>query len=132
MWGFGVISETNVFEICTADCQAGISGEGDGQFNQPAGIAVDSAGNVYVTDSFNFRIQKFDSSGNFLRMWGFGVSTGAAEFEICTADCQAGISGGGNGQFSMPAGLSVDSAGNVYVTDRTNHRVQKFDSNGTF
>ena len=44
----------------------GSNGSGDGQFSLPLGVAVDSAGNVYVADLFNFRIQKFNSSGTFL------------------------------------------------------------------
>lgn len=43
-----------------------------------------------------------------------------------------GESGSGNGQFSPPEGVAVDSQGNIYITDRDNHRVQKFDSNGTY
>ena len=90
----------------------GSSGSGDGQFNGPHGVAVDSGGQVYVVDRGNNRIQKFDSSGAFIITWG---STGT-----------------GNGQFDDPQGIAVDSAGNVYVTDLFNHRIQKFDSNGTF
>ena len=40
-------------------------GTGNGQFNDPEGVAVDSGGNIYVADTVNNRIQKFDSSGNF-------------------------------------------------------------------
>lgn len=43
---------------------------GNGQFNVPAGVAVDHAGNVYVADSGNNRIQKFDSIGKFIATWG--------------------------------------------------------------
>ena len=132
MWGFGVDTGVATFETCTTGCQAGVSGSGTGQFNRPFDVAVDSADNVYVTDSLNFRVQKFNSNGTFLRMWGFGVNTGAPAFEICTGTCQVGITGGGDGQFSTPAGIGVDSTGNLYVTDRTAHRVQKFDSDGNF
>jgi DNA-binding beta-propeller fold protein YncE len=92
--------------------QWGVCGSGNGQFNQPHGVAVDSRGNVYVADRDNHRIQKFDSSGGFLTKWG-GY-------------------GSGNGQFNRPAYVAVDSSGNVYVTDAENHRVQKFDSNGGY
>ena len=43
---------------------------GDGQFNEPFGIDVDSSNNVYVADSGNHRIEKFDSNGNFITKWG--------------------------------------------------------------
>ena len=87
-------------------------GSGDGQFIQPDYVAVDSSGNVYVTDQGSDRVQKFDSSGNFILKWGVG--------------------GTGDGQFQNPHGVAVDSSGNVYVVDSTNCRIQKFDSFGNF
>ena len=42
----------------------------NGQFDNPMGVAVDSSGNVYVTDYNNNRIQKFDSNGKFITKWG--------------------------------------------------------------
>src|SRR6266540_3767266 len=90
----------------------GSGGSGDGQFSYPAGLAVDAAGNVYVADSNNGRIQKFTSTGGFLTKWG--------------------SNGSGDGQFSFPAGVAVDAAGNVYVADSSNRRIQKFTSTGAF
>ena len=86
--------------------QWGSSGSGDGQLNGPGGIAVDSAGNIYVADTGNNRVQKFGKSGQFLTKWG---SIGSA-----------------NGQFHRPEGIAVDSNGNVFVADADNHRVQVF------
>jgi len=84
----------------------GTEGEGDGQFNFPIGVAVDSSDNVYVADLGNRRIQKFDSDGTFITKWGsFGK---------------------GDGQFEFPTGVAVDSSGNAYVTDIENNRIQKF------
>ena len=48
----------------------GTAGSGNGQFKLPLGIAVDAAGNVYVADAGNDRIQKFTSDGVFLNAWG--------------------------------------------------------------
>jgi uncharacterized protein (TIGR03663 family) len=90
----------------------GAQGVGDGQFTNPRGVAVDPAGFVYVADSGNHRIQKFDPAGNHLLTWG---SQGKAP-----------------GQFQEPWGLTVDEQGRVYVADTWNHRVQVFDSDGTF
>jgi streptogramin lyase len=90
----------------------GSSGTEDGQFHYPYGVAVDSNDNIYVTDVYNYRVQKFDSSGGFLLEWG--------------------SNGTGEGQFDAPWGVAVDSNDNVYVTDFWNYRVQKFDSSGGF
>ena len=90
----------------------GSQGKGQGQFQDPRGIAVDEAGNVYVADSGNHRIQVFDSGGKFLIQWG--------------------SEGDGPGQFKEPWGIAVDAAGHVYVADTWNHRIQKFDAEGTF
>jgi streptogramin lyase len=139
--------------------QWGSFGTGDGQFNFPRGITVDSAGNVYVADTHNSRIQKFDSSGTFLAKWG-SEGTGNGQFDypndiavdsagnVYVADTindriqkfdssgtfltKWGINGTGNGQFENPDSIAVDSAGNVYVADTINDRIQKFDSSGTF
>ncbi|MEA2051780.1 MAG: choice-of-anchor U domain-containing protein [Euryarchaeota archaeon] len=92
--------------------QWGTTGSGDGQFNRPSGVAVDSSGNVFVADTFNRRIQKFDSCGTYITQWGSSDS--------------------GDGQFSRPCGVAVDSSGNVFVADTYNHRIQKFDSSGGY
>jgi hypothetical protein len=90
----------------------GTLGTGNGQFNQPGAVAIDSGGVVYVIDAGNNRIQKFDRNGTFLGKWG--------------------SAGTGNGQFSDPQGLAVDDSSNVYVVDTGNDRVQKFDKDGNF
>ena len=67
---------------------------------------------LYVVDSKNNRIQKFFTNGTFVKSWG--------------------TLGTGNGQFSLPVTIIMDSKGNLIVNERGNSRVQKFDSNGTF
>ena len=78
----------------------------DGKFKKPGGVAVDAAGNVYVADTGNHRIQKFTSNGVLLAKWG--------------------KEGSGNCEFRSPEGVAVDASGNVYVADTGNHRIQKF------
>jgi len=91
----------------------GSQGTGEGQFQDPRGIAVDAErGYVYVVDSGNHRIQKFDLEGNFITAWG--------------------SNGNGTGQFQEPWGIAVDAEGNVYVADTWNHRIQKFTADGGF
>ncbi len=57
----------------------GSKGSGDGQFNYPGCVALDSLGNVYVADTWNHRIQKFTSEGVFLKKWG---SQGSGDGEL--------------------------------------------------
>jgi len=82
----------------------GSYGTGNGQFKYLYGVAVDSSGNIYVVDTYNNRIQQFNSSGTFITKWG--------------------SNGTGDGQFSTPRGIA--SSVNVYVADTSNHRIQKF------
>jgi sugar lactone lactonase YvrE len=134
----------------------GTAGGGDGQFLDPRGIAVDTAGNVYVTAAGNNRIQKFTSTGTFITKWGSGADLSnpwgidvSRDGYVYVADmsnnrikkytstgtfvAQWGTGpGAGNGQFNAPYGLCVDSSGNVYVADCGNFRIQKFDSLGNF
>ncbi len=90
----------------------GSIGTGDGQFNQPWGIAVNGTGHVYITDAENDRVQVFTATGQFVNTWG---STGT-----------------GDGRFSYPAGIVVNATGYVYVVDYENNRVQVFTATGQF
>lgn len=86
----------------------GTEGSGAGEFNAPEDLAVDAAGNVYVADTGNHRIQKFAANGSFLAAWG---SQGTAD-----------------GQFEGgPVGIGVAPGGDVYVASG---RLQQFSSNG--
>jgi sugar lactone lactonase YvrE len=148
-WGKNVdaANPSTGFEICkvAADCQTGTSGGLGGELNYPQGVATDGAGNVYVAEEVNHRVQEFGSNGQFIRAWGKDVDAAnpSTGFEICTvaANCKAGVGGGLGGELAAPTGVATDASGHVYVTDSSmlcgatceiNYRVQKFDSNGNF
>jgi sugar lactone lactonase YvrE len=96
----------------TALTSWGENGIGNGQFSFPSSVAADLTGNIYVLDSGNSRVQKFDSEGNFLGKWG---SQGAAD-----------------DQFSKPVAITVDSTGSVYVVNAGNSVIQKFGEDGSY
>lgn len=80
-------------------------------FYSPSQLAFDSSGNIYIADSTNNRIQKYDSNGNLLQTYSFTYGTGALKF--------MGI-----------GGLVVDSSGNLYISDAANNYIQKISSAG--
>jgi tripartite motif-containing protein 71 len=133
-WGKNV-NGGGVFEVCTmaANCMTGTPGGLGGELAAPLGVATDAAGNVYVADWANQRIQKYNSAGTWERAWGKNVNGGGV-FGVCTVamNCLAGSTGGLSGEFSAPTGVAADPAGNVYVADQSNHRIQKFTSAGTW
>jgi hypothetical protein len=115
--------------------QFGASGTAAGSTASPTGVAADPAtGHVYISDLFNNRIDEFTSWGVFVKAWGWGVDSGVPALQTCTAasSCQEGTSGPGKGELNSPFGIAVDSSHNVYVVDRGNNRVQKFNSAGEF
>ena len=134
-------------------------GDGEGEVIWPAGIALDSQENVYVTDEWLNRVSIFDNDGNFLRSWGSsgdgdGEFNGPSGIAIARDDvvyivdsrnhrvqkltndggylAEWGSLGSGDGQFDSPWGITVDGQGYVYVADHKNHRAQKFTPEGEF
>jgi uncharacterized protein (TIGR03437 family) len=90
-----------------------------------AGLAVDSAGNLYIADYIHGRIRKVDiASGNISTVAGSGTTTGLGAF---SGDGGPAISAGLN----SPTGVAFDSAGNMYIADYGNERVRKVDTTGT-
>ena len=90
--------------------QWGSTGSRAGQIHDPRDVAVDTAGNVYVADRLNGRVQKFDAEGNYLLQW--------------------------RGSFTDPISIAVDVANNIYVggtnRDRSNAHIEKFTADGVF
>ncbi len=109
----------------------GSPGAGTGQLSYPRGIAVDTAGTLYVADSGNNRIVAFDALGNSFS-WGSFCNLTTEAREGCVDPDGDGPLPLGAGQFNEPWGVAVDAAGRVYVADTWNHRIQAFDSQGHF
>ncbi len=103
---------------CKLDTGEGCIDGGRGQFNEPWGIAVGPDGSVYVSDTWNHRVQKFTNDGQFVNMWGAFGSTGG---EL-----------GQESIFYGPRSVTVGRDGNVYVMDTGNKRVQMFTPDGVF
>ncbi|MEO5951174.1 MAG: flippase activity-associated protein Agl23, partial [Chloroflexia bacterium] len=107
-------------------------GEGDGQFKPlsdtasgtgAGGVAIDKDGNIYVADTWNHRVQKFDKNGGFVAQWGGFVNLGD----------QAGQDDPDkNTKFYGPRGIAVGPDNNVYVSDTGNKRISIFKSDGTY
>lgn len=152
---------TCCYKLCTMSTpryafvrSVGGFGNGNGQFNCPCGIAVDPAGNVWVADTYNNRVQELTSDGQFVQAFGMDVLSlphgvaidpsgnvwvadtfnhRATEFTASGTFLRTfGSLGSGDGQFRYPIGIATDSLGNVWVADSVNNRIQEFTSGGAF
>ena len=166
-----VISQSGNVVVTEQDCVSlyspsgeklqsfGTYGSGQGQFDDPRGVAVDGEGNILVADYANNRIQKFTGDGQFLKAVGT-EGCGPLEFhlvkdiafnpsnnqvyvsdennriQILNSDLTYlstfGKYGKGDGEFESPTGIVCDSTGNVYVADSDGNRIQVFTSTGKF
>jgi len=100
----------------------GYSSEGfatGAELEQPTGVAVDSAGNLYIADNQNFCIRRVDNRGIITTVAGNGTQ---------------GYGGDGgpaaDAELNYPAGVAVDSAGNFYIADARNNRIRRVDAGG--
>ncbi|MCB1671848.1 MAG: peptidyl-alpha-hydroxyglycine alpha-amidating lyase family protein [Gammaproteobacteria bacterium] len=85
----------------------------DGRFREPTDVAFDSEGNIYISDGYiNSRVAKYDANGDWVKSWG--------------------EPGRGPGQFRLPHSIVIDSDDNIYVGDRSNSRIQVFDTEGNY
>ncbi len=109
--------------VSTMAGRAGNDGSADGKgatasFHIPRGIAADSAGNLYVSDTFNNTIRKISANGSVITLAGLAGDGGEAD------------GAGGKAQFNKPNGIGVDSFGSLYVVDTENHAIRKITPQG--
>ncbi len=150
--------------FCTAAsgnvCQAGVAGSTGTQLNAPQGIASTTGGNVWVADTGNSRLKKYNPTNGalFNNIGGEGSGSGqvknptaiavAADNSFWVADTgnnriekfssapsfvqAVGKEGVGNGEFKKPVGIEIDSTGKIWVSEQEGKRVQKFGETGEF
>lgn len=117
------VDPAGIITTIAGNGSAGFSGDGDAavnaQVNYPSGIAVDSAGNLFIADHDNNRIRKIDTGGKIATVAGNGWQ---------------GVIGDGNSatlaMLKSPRGLAMDTAGNLYISDTQNDRIRKIDADG--
>lgn len=134
-------------------------GKGNGQFRQPRDVDRDAAGNIYVSDHRNSRVQKLSPTGAFLAVIGrpgrgaqkllrpnaiaiagnllFVANTENNRITVYNTTNGAvvrewGGQGTADGKLDMPNGVAIGPDNNVYVTDTFNHRIQVFTQEGVF
>lgn len=101
----------------------GFSGDGgvatSAKLSCPWGIMVDSADNLYISDTGNHRIRKVDTNGIITTIVGTGIPGFSGDGGLAT-----------NARLNFPNGVAIDVAGNLYVADSSNVRIRKIDTNG--
>jgi uncharacterized protein (TIGR03437 family) len=117
------VSAAGIITTIAGSGAPGFSGDGgpaaSATLNNPHGVGVDSAGNVYITDTLNARVRKVNTAGMISTIAGNG---------------QVGSTGGGgsatSASFASPWDVKVDGSGNIYVSDWQSYRVRKVDPSG--
>jgi uncharacterized protein (TIGR03437 family) len=115
--------------IATVAGNGGLSSSGDSgpatgaQLNTPLGVALDSAGNIYIADSLNNTIRRVSAGGTISTFAGNSVPGNSGDGGAPTS-----------AQLNGPQGVAVDAAGNLYIADTQNHKVRKISGGviGTF
>ena len=117
------VDAASVITTLAGTGESGYGGDGgpatEALLSEPRGVAVDTAGNLYVADSGNDRVRKIDASGTITTLAGTGESG------------YGGDGGSATGaSLSHPTGVAVDAAGNLYLADTGNNRLRKVDAAG--
>ena len=114
-----VVATTGQMQTIAGDGTYGYSGDGEAavnaSLNSPSGVAVDSAGNVYIADTYNQRIRE--------------VVAESGAIETVAGNGTSGFNGDGaaatSAELNSPSGVAVDSTGNIYIADTGNQRIRE-------
>jgi len=124
------ISSSGIITTVAGNGVAGFSGDGgpaaSAELNGPAGIAVDSAGDVFFADSVNNRVRKVSVAGIITTVAGNGSSPPESINPIQVGDGEPATSA----ELSNPLGVAVDASGNLYIADTNDNAVRKVSTNG--
>ena len=101
----------------------GFSGDGglatDARLNAPRDVVIDSAGNIYISDSNIHRVRKVDTGGIITTIAGNGLAGYTGDGVAATST-----------RLNSPRDLALDSSGNLYIADLSNNRIRKVDTSG--
>jgi sugar lactone lactonase YvrE len=118
-------------DVCTTTCASGTSSPEAGALSSIYGLALDAAGELFVADPGNYRVDVFNAqTGQFIRA--FGRAVGGPGVNVCTATCGPGQGSNDPGALEDPYGVAIGPEGDVYVADEGNSRVSVFDTSGQF
>lgn len=117
---------TNIITTVAGTVTAGFSGDGatalTAQLTSPGGIAINAAGDLFISDKGNQRIRKVTAaSGNISTIAGTGTAGFSGDGALATA-----------AKINSPAGIAVDGAGNIYFADRSNSRIRKIAASNSY
>ena len=119
--GNNLIRKVDTNGVITTVAGGGAGGDGIAATNSgilhPHGVCLDSAGNIYLTDSFNSRVREVDTNGIITTVAGGGTGDDGG------AATDAGL--------NQPYGISLDSLGNLYIADTGNHRIREVNFAGS-
>jgi uncharacterized repeat protein (TIGR01451 family) len=118
------LDPSGYWSLVAGNCKTGFSGDNGSavaaQLNGPQGLALDGAGNLYIADQNNHRIRKVTPAGIITTVAGTGTPGYFGDTGPATS-----------AQLNFPQGIAVDTAGDLYIADKNNHRIRRVAPDGT-